>query len=309
MPYIGGLYMKTGIFQGCFPQDMQLDQCMDLARRIGFDAIELSLECPKEVWEDPAVAGNEDVMNIGRSAGLGDPRPGALTIEYTDGDLESVAQSARKSGTKILGLASLAMFAYPLTSETKRVSDKGMEVAEKLIKAGAFFGAESVLIMPGMVTSDTPYDVAWERSKDALKSLLKKAKQYGVKLAVENVWNKFLLSPLEMTEYIDSFNSDYARVYFDVGNVAIYGYPEQWIRILGHRISNVHLKDFSREVGNICGFTHLLAGDVDWPRVMSALKQIGYDGYVTLEVPPYRHLSEKGLEDSISTIRRLIEMR
>jgi hexulose-6-phosphate isomerase len=108
-----------------------------------------------------------------------------------------------------------------------------------------------------------------------------------VAIGIENVWNKFLLSPLEMARYIDELNSDFAKAYFDVGNVLQFGYPEQWIRILGKRINKVHVKDFSTKVGNITGFVPLLAGDVNWPAVVEALEEIGYDDVITAELSPY----------------------
>lgn len=299
--------MKIGVFQGCFPPELDLKECMKLAKKLGYDGFELSLECPTTVWSDPLVAGNQDVMDIGRSAGLGDPRSGALTIEYTEQELEEVGITSKEVGIQIHSLASLGMFAYPLTSSHGRVADKGIEIGEKMITAAAHLGAESVLIMPGMVCADTPYDVAWEKSKEAVQVLLRTAKRLDVQLAIENVWNKFLLSPLEMAEYIDSFNSDYLKVYFDVGNIVYCGYPEQWINILGERISYVHFKGFKRDIGNISGFCNLLDGDVNWPAVMVALRKIGYDGYVTLEVAPYSHFGELGVAHSLEIMRSIIE--
>lgn len=300
--------MKIGVFQGCFPPDLNLEECMKLAKELGYDGFELSLECPTTVWSDPLVAGNQDVMDIGRSAGLGDPREGALTIEYTDKELEEVGIIADEVGIEVHSLASLGMFAYPLTSSHGRVADKGIEIAEKMIKAAAHLGSKSVLIMPGMVCADTPYDVAWKKSREAVGVLLQIAKKFNVQLAIENVWNKFLLSPLEMAKYIDGFNSDFIKVYFDVGNIVYCGYPEHWINILGNRISYVHLKGFKRDIGNISGFCNLLDGDVNWPAVMKALRNIGYDGYVTLEVAPYSHFGDLGVAHAMQIIHRLLNL-
>ncbi len=115
------------------------------------------------------------------------------------------------------------------------------------------------------------------------------AERYRVTIGIENVWNKFLLSPLEMRDFVDKIGSRYVGCYFDVGNVLLTGYPEQWIRILGERIKRVHLKDFKISIGNINGFCNLLEGDANWKEVIKALKEIKYDSYLTAEiVPPYR---------------------
>lgn len=278
------------------------------AKELGFHGFEISLECPLDVWTDPLVKDNKDVMEIGRSAGLGAPRPGALTIGYTKSELEDVRIQAEEAGIEIHSLASLGMFAYPLTSRHRTVVDKGIEIGEQLIRAAAALGAKSVLIMPGMVCSDTPYDVAWKRSQKALQALLRIAEKCDVQLAIENVWNKFLLSPLEMASFVDSFASEYLKVYFDIGNIVYCGYPEHWINILGKRISFVHIKDFKRDIGNINGFCHLLTGDVNWPAVMDALRKIDYNGYITLEVPPYHYLGGVGMRHSIEIIKKLLEL-
>jgi L-ribulose-5-phosphate 3-epimerase len=111
---------------------------------------------------------------------------------------------------------------------------------------------------------------------------------------VENVWNKFLLSPLEMRRFIDEIDLPSVGVFFDVGNILLYGFPDQWIRILGKRIKRVHVKDFRTQVGTLHGFTGLLQGDVDWPAVIAALTDIGYDSYLTAEVlPAYRYHSDR----------------
>ncbi|MCD6352057.1 MAG: sugar phosphate isomerase/epimerase, partial [Armatimonadetes bacterium] len=131
-----------------------------------------------------------------------------------------------------------------------------------------------------------PYDVCYQRSKEAIEELIPAAAETGVKLGLEPVWNMFLLSPLEWREFVDSFNSEWVSVYFDVGNVLLTGFPEQWIPILGSRITRVHVKDFKRSVGTLDGFCHLLEGDVNWPAVMAALREAGYDGWLTAEVGP-----------------------
>ena len=127
-------------------------------------------------------------------------------------------------------------------------------------------------------------------------------------IGVENVWNKFLLSPIEMTGFLDACGSPWIRAYFDAGNVLQFGYPEQWIEILGKRIVRVHVKDFKRAVGNINGFTDLLAGDVDWPAVVRALRGVGYDSFVTAEMGAYRHYGDQIVYNTSAALDRILKM-
>jgi hexulose-6-phosphate isomerase len=138
--------------------------------------------------------------------------------------------------------------------------------------------------VPGAET--VPYDLVYERAKRFVQTGLKAAESRGVTICIENVWNKFLLSPLEMRDFIDSFQSERVGSYFDVGNILLTGYPEQWVRVLSRRIRRVHLKDFRRKVATIEGFCDLLAGDVDWPAVMCALREIHYEGWIAAEMIP-----------------------
>jgi hexulose-6-phosphate isomerase len=131
------------------------------------------------------------------------------------------------------------------------------------------------------------YDVCFERAREAVKQILPTAEKLGVFLAIENVWNKFLLSPLEMRDFIDSFKSKNVGSYFDVGNVLLTGYPEQWIKILGKRIKRVHIKDFKKTFGTAEGFVDLLEGDVNFESIKKELAAINYDGFVTAEMIPF----------------------
>ena len=141
-----------------------------------------------------------------------------------------------------------------------------------------------------------PYADAYDRALDFVRRLAPVAEAAGVTICVENVWNKFLLSPLEMRAFIDAASSRAVAAYFDAGNALLTGYPEHWIAALGPRIRRVHFKDFRRAVGTVDGFCDLLSGDVDWPAVMRALRAIRYDGWVAAEmippVPFYKHCPE-----------------
>ena len=132
------------------------------------------------------------------------------------------------------------------------------------------------------------------------------AEKYDIKIGIENVWNKFLLSPLEFRVFIDKIDSPYVGAYFDVGNVLLTGYPEHWIRILGSRIKKVHFKDYRREPGGFGSFVDLLSGDVNYPAVMDAFADVGYNGFCNAEMmPPYKHFPEQNIYNTSATMDRI----
>ncbi|MCK4590160.1 MAG: sugar phosphate isomerase/epimerase [Candidatus Latescibacteria bacterium] len=247
----------------------------------------------------------EDYMNLARDAGfeaieLAIAEEGELTLDSTQQEVSKIAQMAGRIGIEISGLATGLFWSYSLTSDDKQTCEKAKQVVVKMLDVATWLGTDAILVVPGTVGADfipgsrvVPYDTVYERSMAALRELAPEAEKHRVSIAIENVWNKFLLSPLEMREFVDKVGSDYVGVYFDVGNVILTGYPEQWIRILGQRIKRVHFKDFRRSVGTLGGFVDLLAGDVDWLEVMAAFGEIGYDGFVTAEmIPAYTCYSE-----------------
>jgi hexulose-6-phosphate isomerase len=161
-------------------------------------------------------------------------------------------------------------------------------------------GCDSTLVIPGCVCADfvdpnriVDYETAYERSLEAFLSLKSEAEALQVNIGLENVWNKFLLSPMEMRDFIDKIGSPYVGSYLDIGNIVANGYPEHWIKTLGKRIKKVHFKDYRREAGALYGFVDLLAGDVNYPAVTEALASVGYDGWVTAEmIPNYKYYTE-----------------
>lgn len=215
---------------------------------------------------------------------------GPLTPQSTQQDCERLVQQAQEAGVQLAGLASGLGWAHPLTSPDKDVSSRGIEYTAHSLQVAQWLGVDTILIVPGLVGAEfvqgsvvTPYDVAYENALAALQGLKTVAEETGVNIGIENVWNKFLLSPLEMRDFLDKIGSERVGSYFDVGNVVLTGYPEQWIPILGKRIKRIHFKDFKRDVGNLSGFCDLLDGDVDFGAVMQALRAIHYESFVTAE--------------------------
>jgi hexulose-6-phosphate isomerase len=152
------------------------------------------------------------------------------------------------------------------------------------------FGGTSVLLVPAVVSARVTYDDAYKRSQEEIRKAIPVAAETGVKIAVENVWNQFLLSPLEAARYIDEFESPHVGWHFDIGNVVTFGWPEQWVKILGKRIVKLHFKEFSRKKRDAEGMrkgfaVELMEGDNDWPAIMKALDETGYHTWACAEVP------------------------
>lgn len=172
----------------------------------------------------------------------------------------------------------------PLSDPDPAVRKEGLDGLMQSLRDAKAYGATSVLLVPATVNKEVSYTDAYKRSQAEIRKALPLAKELGVKIAIENVWNQFLLSPLEAARYVDEFESPMVGWHFDIGNVVTYGFPEQWIRILGKRIVKLHIKEYSRakrdKEGPYAGFqTPFLTGDNDWPAVMAALDEIGYTGW------------------------------
>lgn len=248
--------MKKSIGHWCFPQGTTIRQCLDICENLfyGFEA-----------------AFTES---------------GELSLKTTDEELIELKKYADSKGVCIKSMACSELWKYPLSHKDKEKREKGKELVKGMLHAAKLLGADAVLVVPGLVDEENDYESVYRNSFISISELEVYAREAGVIIAIENVWNKFLLSPLEFRDYIDKFNSRYVKAYFDVGNVLNFGYPEQWIRILGERIAKVHVKDFRAAAGNGFGFVTLLEGTVNWKKVSEALKEIGYEGTITAEIPP-----------------------
>jgi len=203
-----------------------------------------------------------------------------------DDEAAEIKEAAKKTGLRIHSVMNMDHWRLPLSSsdpQTVAGSVKGMETS---IKNAALWGADTVLLVPAVVDANTSYQDAWTRSQQVIRErLLPMARDMKVIIAVEEVWNKFLLSPIEFAKYVDDFGSPWLRAYFDVGNVVLYAFPQDWIRTLGPRIAKMHLKDFNfdRRNGRFA-WKNLGEGDINWPEVRRALTDIKYNGYVTTEL-------------------------
>ncbi len=271
--------MKTGINQWAFPSEMPAMGMLTLARQIGFETFEIC---------------------------VGDEGP--VPLDATEKDVTLLRRHADKLGIQITSVASGMGWKHPLTSPDPKVCALGKEAVERCLHIARWAGADAALVVPGVVTPELPYDAALENALCAVQDLRDTAEQLKVSIAIENVWNRLLLSPVEFRDFIDQCDSPYVGAYFDIGNVVVHGYPEQWIQILGKRIRKIHAKDFRAAVGNLDGFVMLLEGDVDWPAVVAALQRAGYGGPLTAEYASHKLSCEATLRQCHAGLAAILDL-
>lgn len=265
------------------------------------------------IW---ALQGHEDrpaaeLFREARDAGFDGIEPavgakGLLTPESTREDCRRLLDVAAQTGIQITSVASGLGWTYSLSADDPGTRLKGIGVYRGALRVTGWLGVEALLVVPGRVHATfcdapgvhVPYDVCWKRATSSIRSLVPAADRARATLCVENVWNMFLLSPLEMKTFIEQFGSRRVGCYFDTGNAVATGFPEDWVRLLGRRIRSVHFKDFKRSVGTLDGFCDLLDGDVDFAAVMAELRAVRYEGpcvaeFFNLSKPRLRKLSKR----------------
>ncbi len=206
-----------------------------------------------------------------------------------DLDEKEILEARDKTGLEIPGVVNSVHWKSPMSDPDPKVRATCTESMKSALEATKRYGGTTVLLVPAVVNENVGYDEAYERSQTEIRKILPLAEKTGIKIAIENVWNNFLISPLEAARYIDEFDSPMIGWYFDVGNIVRYGWPEQWVKILGERIIKIDIKDYSRkkqtDEGIWEGFKVKLGeGSVDWSKVNAALKAVGYQGWGSAEV-------------------------
>ncbi len=280
--------MKKSISCWAFPGTLNIQGILTQAKAAGFEAVEL------------AVADE-----------------GELSLASTQKQCEKIRKMAGTIGIEISSVATGIYWGYNFSSPAAEDRTKAEKATEKMLVIASWLGTNALLVIPGAVdvcfiptAPVLPYDTVLDCARKSIRKVLPTAEKTKVAIAVENVWNKFLLSPTEMRDFVDGFGSEFVGTYFDVGNVITYGYPEQWIRILGKRIKRIHMKDFKRGVNSLDGFCDLLEGDVNWPEVMKALKEIGYNSYLTAEmIPLYKHYPEVRIKNTSNAMDAIMGRR
>lgn len=224
-------------------------------------------------------------------------------------DQEEVLRARDATGLTIPSVCGAMHWSKPLTHPDPKVRAEGLEALKQTLRDAKRYGATSVLLVPGVVNKDVSYADAYTRSQEEIRKAVPLAEELNVKIAIENVWNHFLLSPLEAARFVDEFKSPAVGWHFDVGNIINEGWPEQWIRILGKRIQKLHIKEFSRKKRDAEGLwkgfqVPLLEGDDNWPAVMKALDEIGYQGWAMTEQPGGDTL--EGLKDLVRRFDKIL---
>jgi hexulose-6-phosphate isomerase len=197
-------------------------------------------------------------------------------------DRREVLDARDRTGLVIHGVSGSRHWNDTLSDPDPQVVERGMAAIRQEFDDCRAYGGTTVLVVPAVVNRKVGYRDAYKRSQANIRKLIPDAEKYGVKIAIEEVWNKFLLSPIEFARYIDEFESPWVGAYFDVGNVVEFGYPEEWIRELGKRILKVHIKEYAKP--NRFKYRLGEGNEIDWAAVRSALVSVGYDGWITAEV-------------------------
>ncbi|MBC8002882.1 MAG: sugar phosphate isomerase/epimerase, partial [Opitutaceae bacterium] len=271
-----------------YPQRMNLEECLRLAKNAGFDGIEL----------------NYDLDN--------DLSPKSGTKEF-----QNIRKLADRIGIQISGLCSFLFWPYPLTSNDPEKRARGLELAGKIAQAAHDLGVQNVLVVPGAVHipwrtdhDPVPNDVCDKRAREAVRALERDAAKLKVFLNIENIFfNGYLMTPMEMNAFVDSFQSEHVRVHFDTGNISMFQFAEHWVPVMGKRIQNIHFKEFTKKGTDYSleTFRPLLDGTTNWPAVMEALQATDYRGYVTFEYfHPYPHYPEALIYQTSDSLDRIL---
>ena len=277
--------MKTAVSFYTFDEKVDLKEAMEQCKKAGYDGVELVVS-----------------------------ETGGLNMKQSDSELAGIKQMADDFGLKICSVGAWNLLANNLVSDDPKIAAYGFEIIKRQLYCAAALGADTVLTIPGHVGSPfaegiVSYDIAYDRAGEAITKLGKIAKDLKVNIGVENVWNKFLLSPLEMRKFIDDIANEYVGVYFDIGNIIYIGYPEQWIRILGKRIKKLHFCDCRFDQAGLGMFVDLFEGDVDYVEVMAAIKEIGYDDWAVVEfLPNYKRFPYQSIINARLSMDRLLEL-
>lgn len=258
--------MKKGICYGCLPRDWPDEEKFRLVKRAGYDGIEIN------------------------------------TLDDHD-ERRRISALAHEFGLELPSVMHTALWQKPLSSPEEATRQAGLENLRCTIDTARDVGATTVLVVPAVVTETQPYHQVYELSLHSMREIAPYAEDQNIQLAVENVWNRFLLSPKEMGDFLREVDSPNVGLYFDCGNILAYGYPQLWIRELGPWIRKVHVKDFDLQTRT---FKHLLQGSVNWKEVRLALQEIGYDDYLTAELPLYPTYSDQMVLDTSHHIDRII---
>ncbi|MEM3693584.1 MAG: sugar phosphate isomerase/epimerase family protein [Candidatus Bathyarchaeia archaeon] len=268
--------MKRGVNAWIFPRDFSLDQIFEASASIGYEGVELNLDEEKlDPWKAPKAERKEIVE---KAESLGIDLPSLCTGLFWKYNLAGTDEALRRRGIELMA--------------------KGCEFASDL-------GAKVLLVVPAIATPEVSYKSMWNRSKEAILQGASKAEEFGIYLGIENVWNRFLYSPLEFRAFLEELNHDYVKAYFDVGNALFLGFPQHWIEILSDYITCIHVKDFNMKLRQ---FKPLLQGDVPWKAVIEALRKINYGFFLNVELGPLPEDPLKSASESKAALDKILSL-
>jgi hexulose-6-phosphate isomerase len=265
--------MKKGVNAWIYPSDFTIDEVLEASAEIGFDGVELNL--------------TEELLKLPKKK------------------RRAIAEKAASLGLELPSLCTGLFWRFNLASPDEGIRSKAVEILRKGCEFASDIGSKVFLVVPAVAVPEVSYSDMWRLSKESISEAASTAEDYGVILGVENVWNRFLYSPLEFRRFMEEINHTHVKAYFDVGNILFLGFPQQWIRHLSDLIVCVHVKDFLRSK---LQFRQLLEGDVPWPDVMGALREIGYDGFLNVEISPYPGHPLKAAIDSKAALDLIFQM-
>ena len=253
-------------FENGLSNNESIDSALIQTQSNGFDALELSVS-------------NEGVINTNLS----------------ESDCSAIRQKIDDSGVFVDSIATGMSWGISPTSDDAEVRKNSIKLHQDAIRVASHLDCKALLFVPGVVKSPISpeivrYDRALDRLREAINQMLPIAEELDVDLCMENVWNGFFYSPIELRDFVDSFESDKLGVYLDIGNLIGYQqYPPHWIELLNSRIKRVQIKDFQENfdwTGSF-SFCDLGAGDVPWKETVSALKSIQYKSTIIAEMLPW----------------------
>ncbi len=271
--------LKKAFNRWILPESYDLLKGCQEAKKAGFDGLEINV----------TVAGDE------------------ISLAKSRQEMKELASKIKETGLEVASVLPVEVFPNIAADSSNATIDLALKRLEELIDLCDIFETDAILMVPGGINeNEARYDQAFWNAVKVLKEMALIAEEREVVLAVENVWNKFLVSPFDMIKFIDEIGSICVKSYFDVGNILAYGWPDHWIEILGDRIYRVHIKDWKSSVGNINGFCNLLEGDINWPKVRESFRKIGYNGWMTAELASYNYYPETLLYQTALAMDRII---
>jgi hexulose-6-phosphate isomerase len=227
----GKVSLKKGLGYGMIKEDLSLVDKFKLVKDLGFDGVELN--------------------------------------SPVDLNMNEILEAREKSGIELPCVVNKDHWSKPLSDPDPKVREECILSVAKSLEEVKQMGGDTVLVVPGVVNEKVSYEQAYITAQESIRKLIPYVEKTGMKIGLENVWNNFILSPVEARRFLDEINHPLIGWYFDIGNILRYGWPEHWIKTLNNRILKLHIKEFSRELMKTSGLrdgfkVNLLEGDINW---------------------------------------------